>query len=691
VAAVRAARHAAAAIWAGSVLLALVGVWAALTGGQQPGTFVRSFNLGSLSAAVAFATVGAVVARRRPRHPVGWLFATQGLLFGLTLACAGYALADRPGGPLPGAGFAGWVLNWVWVPVYALLGVALLLFPDGRLLSRRWRHLVRVIVAATAVTTITHLLLPTPFTEGVVFDNPLAWEAASGVLTAIDELALSVSVLALVPAAGSLLVRLRRASGQARDQLRWFCLATAMAIVVYVALGTAGLGWLGFTLAWPAVAVAAGVGILRHQLLDIDLVISRAVVVTVLAAFLTLVYLAVVVGIGTLVRAQRDEPLLVIAATAVAALAFQPIHARVRTAADRLVYGRRASPYEVLARFAQRLHDPVPASELLTVVAELLGQGTGADRANAWLRVGSELRVAASWPPTEEPTPPAVAVEQAETVPDADLAVPVRDGDELLGLLAITKLRGDHVTARDAELASSLAAQAGVVLRNARLAAELQDSLVALNASRQRLVTAHAEERRRLERDLHDGVQQQLLGLKAKTAAARARLDAGDHERASAILLGLTHDADASIGSLRDMARGVHPPLLTERGLRAALAEQARDAPLEVHVDAAELGRLPVAIETAIYFTCLEAVTNTIKHAAATRCDIRLASTDEAVTFAVCDNGCGFDATAINDNGGLMSMRDRVTALGGQLVVDSRPGHGTRIQGRLALPVDQPS
>ncbi|MDQ3430801.1 MAG: histidine kinase, partial [Actinomycetota bacterium] len=560
--------------------VAVAGAGLAVAAGESPAAFARSFNLGSLSAALAFGTVGVVVAMRRPDHPIGRLFLALGAIFGFTLACAGYALRSQPGAARPGAGLAGWLLNWVWVPGYALMAAVLLLFPDGSLPSRRWRPLVWVIVAATTMATVTHLLLPTPFLTGTSFTNPLGWESAGEALATVDDLALSVAILALLPAAASLLVRLRRATGYERTQLRFFCLTSTAAMVGYVALGWAGVPWLAFALAWPTIALAAGVGIVRHRLFDIDVVVSRTLVVTVLAAFLALVYLAVVVGVGTLVGVRRDSPLLAIAATAAAAMAFQPVRARVRSAADRLVYGRRVSPYEALARFSEHLHDPVPATELLGELVRLLAEGTGAERTETWLRVGDRLRMTVAWPSDPPAAPAEIPDSGTDSIPAADLVQRVSDGDELLGVLTLSKRRGDTVTAGDAELAASLAGQAGLVLRNARLAAELQDSLAALHSSRQRLVTAHDEERRRLERDLHDGVQQHLLGLKAKLGAVQALVEQGRSDEVRAVVRGLHDDTDTAISELRDVARGIYPPLLAERGLVAAIRARARSAPM---------------------------------------------------------------------------------------------------------------
>jgi signal transduction histidine kinase len=231
---------------------------------------------------------------------------------------------------------------------------------------------------------------------------------------------------------------------------------------------------------------------------------------------------------------------------------------------------------------------------------------------------------------------------------------------------------------------SELAAQAGLVLRNVGLTAELRARLEDLQRSRERLVAAQDEERRRIERNLHDGAQQQLIALsvKARLAQQLAERDPG----ASDGLLGdIQRDADAALDDLRDLARGIYPPLLADQGLGAALGAQARKAPIPVTVDVADDTRYPQAVESAVYFCCLEALNNVAKYADASRASVRIDREDGRLRFEVTDDGRGFDAGATTQGTGLQGMADRLDALGGGFEVRSTPGSGTTISGSLTL------
>jgi signal transduction histidine kinase len=234
------------------------------------------------------------------------------------------------------------------------------------------------------------------------------------------------------------------------------------------------------------------------------------------------------------------------------------------------------------------------------------------------------------------------------------------------------------------KLVGDLAGQAGLMLRNVGLTADLQARLEELRASRQRLVAAQDAERRRIERDLHDGAQQHLVALKVKLGILQA-LARKDPERAAALASQVGDDADEALRTLRDLARGIYPPLLADQGLLAALRSQASKAPLPVEVHADGVARYPQETEAAVYFCCLEALQNVAKYAQASRASVRLSATDGSLDFAVQDDGAGFDSAATPSGSGLTNMIDRIDALGGSLEVTSVPGEGTRIKGSLPI------
>jgi len=234
------------------------------------------------------------------------------------------------------------------------------------------------------------------------------------------------------------------------------------------------------------------------------------------------------------------------------------------------------------------------------------------------------------------------------------------------------------------ELLEDLASQAGLVLKNVGLTAELLQRLDDLRASRQRLVAAQDEERRRLERNLHDGAQQNLVAIKVKLGLAEMFAEK-DPAKARATLAELKVDTDEALDTLRDLARGIYPPLLADQGLAAALESQARKATVRVEVQADGIGRYAQDIEAAVYFCCLEALQNVQKYAAAQTAVVKLSGSGDALTFEVTDDGHGFDAGSVRRGAGLTNMTDRIDSLGGSLEVLSTPGRGTRIHGSLPV------
>jgi signal transduction histidine kinase len=425
---------------------------------------------------------------------------------------------------------------------------------------------------------------------------------------------------------------------------------------------------------------------MRYGLYDIDVFISRALVYGSLAVFITAVYVGIAVGIGTLVGSGGKPNLaLSILATAIVAIGFQPVRERVQKVANRLVYGKRATPYEVLSQFSGRVADTYAADEVLPRMARVLQEGTGAESATVWLRGAAELRAAATFPETM--TMPAVVATTDGSLPllgDATRAVEVRHQGELLGALSVTKRRGEGLTPIEQKLVDDLAHQAGLVLKNVGLSADLQVRLDELRASRQRLVQAQDLERRRLERNLHDGAQQHLVALKVKLGLAEMLLGR-DPTKAMATLEQLKGDADEALETLRDLARGIYPPLLAEKGLVVALESQARKATVAVHVHADGVERYSQDVEATVYFCVLEALQNVQKYARASHVDVRLHGQGEALTFEVSDDGVGFDTSIAKKGAGLTNMADRLDALGGSLTVTSSPNGGTTIGGTLFI------
>ena len=414
--------------------------------------------------------------------------------------------------------------------------------------------------ATSYIAGVRPISLPEPFAS-------ITRALSTGFVVLLPAL-IGLSIIALV-------LRYRRGSADERHQIKWLAFAITIA-------GSAGSSSLAFSaLGHPAsllqdldilgialIPVAAAIAVLRYRLYDIDVVISRTIVYGALALFITAVYVGIVVGIGTLVGSGGQPNLLLsIVATAIVAVAFQPVRERLQTIANRLVYGKRATPYEVLSRFSERVAETYSAEEALPRMARVLAEGTGAEAAQVWLRAGKVLRPAAAWPGSsgaEEPVP--ILSDVLPNLPGAE-SVPVRHQGELLGALTVTKRQGESLTPIEHKLLDDLAHQAGLVLKNVGLTGELLARLEDLRASRTRLVAAQDEERRRLERNLHDGAQQHLVAIKIKLGLAES-LAVKDPNKTSDMIDQLKLDTDEALETLRDLARGIYPPLLADKGPR---------------------------------------------------------------------------------------------------------------------------
>ena len=488
--------------------------------------------------------------------------------------------------------------------------------------------------------------------------------------------------------------RFRRSRRAERRPMRW---------APYVIAYTLGIGALSFSFTSPGdgadVANAAlgigfgsllpatiGIAVMRHGLYDLDVYVSRTIVYGALAVFITGVYVGIAVGIGTLVGSGGKPNLaLSILATAIVALGFQPVRERVQKVANRLVYGNRATPYEVLSQFSARVAESYVSDDVLPRMARVLAEGTSADGAEIWLRAGDLLQRAAVYPP-QSTAPAAVNLNGTAEIliPSADRSVVVRHGDDVLGALAITKRRGESLTPIEIKLMDDLAHQAGLVLKNVGLTSDLLARLDDLRASRQRLVAAQDAERRRLERNLHDGAQQHLVAIKVKLGLVEILLTRNP-ERAGAAIVALKSDADEALETLRDLARvSIRRYSPTEASPLPFYRRRRRQLYLCTSTATAS-GATRREIEAALYFCTLEALQNVQKYAQASNATVRLRQADHQLLVEVTDDGSGFDVTVMSRGAGLTNMEDRLQALGGTLQINSSPAHGTTL--RAAVPV----
>jgi signal transduction histidine kinase len=622
---------------------------------------------------LAIPVVGFVLASRRPANRIGWLFLVAGLSLGLSNFSVRYglhALVAAPGSWPAGRAFA-WLGNWIWVTAVAMLAFVFLLFPTGRLPSRRWLPAAWFVGGAFTLTLATGIVYTARF-----WSDPFS-SSAQAVTPVVTVLLIAICAV-LVVSVAAVVVRFARSAGEERLQLKWFAAAAVLVVATSILSSVIDsvLANALTNVAFLCLCVAIGIAVLKYRLYDIDVVISKAVLYGSLAVFITAVYLGLVVGVGTL-AGGRDRPLLAAVAAAVVAVAFQPARQWAGRLANRVVYGRRATPYQVLSEFAQRIGGTYSAQDVLPQMAQTVAGGTGARQVVVWLRVDDQLRPEASSDGSPHAGPLPVAGHELPRLPDADMSAPVVHQDELLGAISVKMPKDEPLRPAGQQLVADVASQAGLVLANAGLIEDLR-------ASRQRLVTAQDEGRRRLERNIHDGAQQDLVAMAIKLQLAD--MTAEDPVQTRQILGELKADAAGALENLRDLARGIYPPLLADLGLAAALGAQASKSPLPVTVEADEIGRFGQDTEAAVYFCCLEALQNTAKYAHATRVRICLQVQDATLRFTVSDDGIGYDTSHISIGSGLRNMADRLAVLGGRLDVRSAPREGTTITGYLPVP-----
>ena len=633
---------------------------------------------------------GVLIVWRRPTNWAGWLFLITGIAFPLLSLAQGvvvYGLKVEPGSvPL--------IAAWATLGEYALYPLAFipllfLLYPDGRLPSPRWRWAVIALVGGTSLAFLGFLFRPGPFnnwvTDGILYENPLAIGGFTwgGVVITVGTI---VALAGAISTPVAVVRRFRRSTGEERQQMRVLALVAgivgaffALSLLLIVVGSIFGLNegkddagdvLFGIFLGLTAFTVVVGipvaylVAIFRYRLWDLDVVVKKTVVFAVVAGSITLlavlVLLVLPVGVFGTGLSGWERGLLLVGV--VVGLLVGPLRRRARRVADRIVYGKRATPYEVLTAFSERVGDTYATEDVLPRMARLLVEGTGANRARVLVRVGSELVEEGRWP-------------DEDLAPGTEHLEPVIDRGEELGALAVSMPPNDPMNPTKEKLIQDLASQAGLLLRNVKLIEELR-------ASRQRLVVAQDEERRKIERNLHDGAQQQLVALTVQLKLARGLVER-DPAKAGAMLETIQGSATGALEDLRDLARGIYPPLLADQGLPAALEAQARKAAVPTTVEAGTVGRYPQEVEAAVYFCALEALNNVAKYAEASRATVSLEQQNGRLTFAVVDDGRGFDPLAAERGTGLQGMADRLEAIGGDLDVESSPGQGTTVRGRI--------
>lgn len=614
--------------------------------------------------------LGALVLTRIPGHRVGSLFLACGLACALTLAVWPYAEVGLASG-WPGALGAAWVSEWVWgLGFMPLVTLAVLLFPSGRPPSPRWRPLVWVDLASVALGFLAHGFHPGPLENHSAAVNPLGLPLPEGVFAGLGVCSLALFVVGLLGAAVSVASRWRRGSRGERTQLVWF-LASVLTLVTAV-LGPFGsaTGDVLVLVAVPALPVSVAAAILRHHLYGIEPIVRRSLVYGSLTALLLLGYAAIVTSIEAVMRGHAAAA-GTLAGTAAVAVAFAPLRSRLQAATDRLIYGQSNDPYAVLSGVGRRLERTGADDDAtLAEVADSLAASLRLPYVR--VEIDADEPLAATWG-----TAPAGVTSLS--------LVPLSFRGRRLGrIVAAPRSPADPLRAADLRLLDDIGRQVGVAAHAMLLTRALQ-------RSREAIVATREEERRRLRRDLHDGLGPTLAGVALGLDALR-RVAASNARQVVDLADQLKVEVHAALADVRRLVDGLRPPALDELGLVGAVRRQAdvlteRDPGLLVDVEVATEvpARLPAAVEVAAYRIATEALTNIARHAHARTCRVgfEIGTTGELV-IEVEDDGVGLPATT-RPGVGLAAMRERATELGGSVSAETGPRGGTRVLARLPL------
>jgi signal transduction histidine kinase len=649
--------------WAAWAALGLIAALVALTAALWPWDVGVPFVLLTV---VSFGGVGGFLAIRRPLNPIGWLLLGFGTAAAIRVSLEQYAyhaIVTDPGS-LPGADWAASIAVHVWHPAFVLLALTLLLFPNGRPLSDRWRRVAIAAVVLGIVGLVSGMLESDFVAEQLSYvEEPLITGPVSEVAAIVFTVfLLAANIPLLLLAATSFVLRLRRARGDERLQLRWFGLAVVIVVLsLPLSLLAVGDGTV-FALLLPLIPIAAAVTILKYRLYDIEIVVRRSLVYAALTAFVLGIY-AAVVGLSEIVVSDRLGIAASIVAAAIVAVALIPLRERVQRGVDRLLYGERRDPYLVLSRLAGRLEQSLAPEDVLPSVVETVAHALKLPYAAVELGGETGSRVAAAYGSPSSHSERLPLVYRGDVV--GELVLGVRPGES-------------EFSAADRRLLEDLARQAGIAAHAVALTQALQ-------RSRERLVAAREEERRRLRRDLHDGLGPALAAIILGVGAAE-NLVRPDPDAAETALQDLRRQTQSAIDDIRRLVYELRPPSLDELGLLGALREQAArlNGSLQVVVDAPDdLPPLPAAVEVAAYRIALEAFTNAARHAATTRCAVRITANGELELF-VTDDGKGISPN-FRPGVGIASMRERAAELGGTCTVERSGSRGTTVHARLPL------
>lgn len=641
-------------------------------------------RLVELSLPIAFTLIGVLILSRHPRNVIGGLLILPALTYGLDFFAATVvqSVTTPPVAPSLWLLLALYVNNTSWIFLIFPLFFIALLFPTGRPCTPRWRWVV-----GYALGMVLFFLLMALFAQRYgPSDESLTWSVPNPIgfipdttLEAIftTPWGIALGVLTILSVA-ALIIRYRRAGAIERQQMKWLLYVCGLFAVAYVPLAVALNGELPagvlsdlfeFALVLSAFAfpIAIGIAILRYRLYDIDIIINRTLVYGSLTALVIGIYVFVVGYLGSLLRFENSLPVSLIV-TGLVAVLFQPMRDRLQLGVNRLMYGRRDEPVAVLSQLGARLEQTMVPNEIFPGLVQTVAETLKLPYAAIALKVADDYKIQA------ESGHPSGAIESFPLV---------YQGETIGQLLAGRRAPGEDFNSADRLLLTNIARQAGAAAYSVRLTSALQQS-------RQQLVTAREEERRRLRRDLHDGLGPQLASQTLTIDAIRKQLDV-DPKRARELLNHLKGQSQAAIQDIRRLVYELRPPALDELGLVDALREgikQKGDRCIEVRSNPDPLPVLPAAVEVAAYRITQEATTNVIRHAHAENCDVSITVQDGHLELAILDDGQGFPDD-FHFGVGLNSMRERAEELGGGMRFENRPQGGAKVWVWLPLQGDE--
>jgi signal transduction histidine kinase len=606
-------------------------------------------------AVVGCAAMGALIVARWARHPIGWLLCLTGFLSSISLLTEAYGVwvvsADGPGSRSLG-GIAGWIAALLGGQLsLALLTILFLVAPDGRLLSRRWRAAVVVTLVGYAGYAGSLLTL-----SPAEFD--IDQQDVGGIGSLLSLVGMPFIAGGLVASMVSMVLRLRRSRGVQRLQLRLIALSVVFVALSFVFLLVVQLfnggrqTWIAslpLFLSYLCLPLLFAVAVLRYRLFDLDLIINRAVVLALGTIFAGIGYAGLVLAVAALLNTRTSGFWLSLLATALVAVAFQPLRQRIVRLANRLAYGARALPHEALSEFSRRLAEPPSPSALLPAVAEAAGRAVSARTSTAVLQVPGLVGISGAWPGPADGTP--------------DFQVPVRQGGDTLGRIGVTMPKGRGLTPADERLLQDLADQTALAFRNAAMESELAGHVAALDRttealaeSRRRIIAADDAARRELESAISREVLSHLQPMPGRLSGLSV---AESGSAATDEIEQLVDETNAALESLRVLTRGLFPTQLARAGLARALRSHlARNGQANaLHVEPSADRRFATRVEAAVYFCCVEAVR---AGAEVARIDLRIVAAELVVQI----RGVARDQIDVQ------AIVDRVEAAGGRLRID---------------------